>query len=81
MDSDVSASGSDAEESKLGRLDHWESVYAVELRNLSEHGDEGEVWCALTSLWRRAARLLGSSPMFKPDSVVCAWFPNSSCNC
>lgn len=36
-----------AEASELGRKEHWDAVYAGELANLREHGDEGELWCAL----------------------------------
>ena len=43
-----SADGDDGqlESSELGRKDHWDRVYACELANLQEHGDEGELWCA-----------------------------------
>ncbi|KAK9826461.1 hypothetical protein WJX81_001242 [Elliptochloris bilobata] len=30
--------------SKLGKYEHWESVYTDELKNLKELGDEGENW-------------------------------------
>ena len=46
MDSD---SDDEAAGSKLGKHEHWESVYADELKNLEELGDEGENWCAFRS--------------------------------
>lgn len=30
--------------SKLGRKDHWDETYALELDNLQQNGDEGEIW-------------------------------------
>lgn len=41
------SNGSDEQygDSELGRKEHWDEVYACELANLQEHGDEGELWC------------------------------------
>ncbi len=36
--------------SRLGRKEHWDQVYAEELANLEEHGDEGELWCGFCIL-------------------------------
>jgi len=52
------SSSGDEEElagSKLGTHAHWESVYELELRNLEQHGDEGENWCAGRPSRRRTA--------------------------
>ncbi len=38
------SSDDEAEGSKLGRKDHWDDTYALELENLEELGDEGEIW-------------------------------------
>jgi hypothetical protein len=51
-----------AEASELGRKEHWDAVYAGELANLREHGDEGELWCGalcLLLLLPHAVVLLG----------------------
>lgn len=51
------SSDDDEEGSKLGRKDHWDETYALELDNLQQTGDEGEIWyrslspaCAITSI-------------------------------
>ena len=31
-------------ESKLGKKDHWDDWYVMELRNFEDNGDDGEVW-------------------------------------
>ena len=53
VDADGASSGEEDEElagSRLGRKEHWDQVYAEELANLEEHGDEGELWSALCVL-------------------------------
>ncbi|KAF5359608.1 hypothetical protein D9756_003105 [Leucocoprinus leucothites] len=35
--------------SKLGTKEHWNQVYAEELTNFQEIGDEGEIWSAISS--------------------------------
>ncbi|EIE20666.1 S-adenosyl-L-methionine-dependent methyltransferase [Coccomyxa subellipsoidea C-169] len=41
---DQDSSDEEGEGSKLGRKEHWDETYALELDNLQEHGDEGEIW-------------------------------------
>ncbi|CAL8468136.1 g7675 [Coccomyxa elongata] len=38
------SSDDDERGSKLGRKDHWDKTYALELDNLQHNGDEGEIW-------------------------------------
>ena len=66
-----------AEASELGRKEHWDAVYAGELANLREHGDEGELWyacqtvlCAI-GLLLHAPGLLGMGPEFSACKCRC----------
>lgn len=38
------SSDDDEQGSKLGRKHHWDETYALELDNLQQNGDEGEIW-------------------------------------
>ena len=42
---DRDSSDEEEEGSRLGRKEHWDETYALELGNLEKHGDEGEIWC------------------------------------
>ncbi len=46
---DQDSSDEEGKGSKLGRKEHWDEAYALEMDNLQEHGDEGEIWCVAMS--------------------------------
>ena len=39
-------------DSELGTKDHWENIYKLEVKNLKEMGDEGEVWFGEDAMYR-----------------------------
>jgi len=48
--------------SKLGTKEHWEDVYARELENFEEFGDEGEVWFGEDSVEKMVDWCLSNVP-------------------
>ena len=39
-------------DSELGTKDYWENIYKLEVKNLKEMGDEGEVWFGEDAMYR-----------------------------
>ena len=51
-DSKMSESPELLNDSELGTKDYWENIYKLEVKNLKEMGDEGEVWFGEDAMYR-----------------------------
>jgi hypothetical protein len=45
QEEDTDSESVDLQSSELGTHAYWERAYALELANLQDLGDEGEIWC------------------------------------
>ncbi|KAG6813953.1 hypothetical protein H0H92_005208 [Tricholoma furcatifolium] len=58
------------EPSKLGTKEHWDDVYAEELENFEEMGDEGEIWFGEEAVERMVSWALENAPSSSIPSTV-----------
>jgi len=55
---------------KLGTKEHWDGVYALELENFNEIGDEGEVWFGEESVEKMVEWCMENVPASKSASIL-----------
>ncbi|KAJ7773442.1 S-adenosyl-L-methionine-dependent methyltransferase [Mycena metata] len=56
--------------SKLGKKEHWDTVYETELANFHEHGDEGEIWFGVQSVNKMVKWVLEDVPPSENPSIL-----------
>ncbi|KAI0752261.1 S-adenosyl-L-methionine-dependent methyltransferase [Irpex lacteus] len=60
----------DLNPSKLGTKEHWDSVYARELSNFEEIGDEGEIWFGEDSVEKMVDWAQDYIPKDPPPAII-----------